>query len=99
MKRVQFVQYDHTVRPPTKEIEVLDALPTRKYKVIALITCEGAYHEEVVMTKAINFQARQLGADAVIILNANTAQTGSGSMYGGHVGGRALFKANAIVFE
>jgi len=45
------------------------------------------------------YKARELGADAVVILNANSATTGSGSIYGHSTGGRSLFRATAIVFE
>jgi hypothetical protein len=99
MSRVQCVEYDSTKRPAKTSIEVFDQPPARKYKVIALITCEGAYHEEVVMNKAILYKAKQLGADAIIQLGTSSATTGSGSMYGGHHGTRSIFRANAIVFE
>ncbi len=103
MKRVQFVAYDSVTRPMTASVEVFETPPARKHKQIALITCEGAYHEEAVMTKAILFKARQLGADAVVRNDANTVQTGGGGMYrgtgGGKMGGRSLFHASAIVFE
>lgn len=99
MDRVEFVAYDSVARPMSPTIEVLEQPPTRKHKTIALITCEGAYHEEVVMTKAIVFKARQLGADAVVRLGAASARTGGGTIYGAHVGGRALYRANAIIFE
>jgi hypothetical protein len=99
MKRVQFVQYDTTARSMKASIEVFDQPPARKYKVIALITCEGAYHEEIVMNKAIMYKARQLGADAVIQLGVSSATTGGGTMYGAHHGTRSVFRANAIVFD
>ena len=76
--------------------------PARKHRLIALITCEGAYHEEAVMTEAMLFKARQLGADAVVQNDATTVQTGGGGMYrgtgGGRVGGRSLFHLTAIVY-
>ncbi|MBI3880958.1 MAG: hypothetical protein HY301_12980 [Verrucomicrobia bacterium] len=99
MKRVQFIAYDNIQRPMTASLEVFTDPPARKHKIIALITCEGAYHEEIVMTKAILFKARQLGADAVIKIPESTAKTGSGTLYGFHSGGRSVFRANAIVFE
>src|SRR3954471_2262619 len=96
MKRVQFVEYDKTVRPMTTGLEVFVSPPARKHKVIALITCEGAYHEEVVMTKAIIYKARQLGADAVIQLGISNASTGGGTMYGASHGTRSVFRFDAI---
>lgn len=99
MKRVQCVQYDNAARPMKASMEVLVRPPDQKFKVIALITCEGAYHEEAVMTKAIIYKARQLGADAVIQLGISNASTGGGSMYGASHGTRSVFRFNAIVFE
>ena len=103
MGRVQFVAYDSVTRPMTASVEVFETPPARRHKQIALITCEGAYHEEAVMTKAILFKARQLGADAIVRNDANTVQTGGGGMYrgtgGGKLGGRSLFHASAIVWE
>lgn len=99
IKRVQCVQYDNTPRPMAANVEVLVNPPDRKFKVIALITCEGAYHEEVVMTEAILYKARQLGADAVLQLGISNASTGGGSMYGASHGTRSVFRYNAIVFN
>lgn len=97
-KHVQCVQYDTTPRPAKESIEVLVQPPNRKYKVIALLTAEGSYKEEVVMTRAIVYRARQLGADAVLQMDLSNASTGNGSIYG-HMGGRSVFRFNAIVFE
>lgn len=100
MGRVKVLQFDTAVRPTNPKFEFFNAPPEgRHYKVVALITCEGAYHEEVVMTQAIIYKAKQLGADAAINLDPDRATTGNSSQYGGSVGGRRLFRANAIVFD
>jgi hypothetical protein len=72
---------------------------SRSSRVIAQMTCEGAYHEEVVMTEAMIYEAKKLGADAMVRLPAIQASTGHGSALGFDQGSRCLFRANAIVFE
>jgi hypothetical protein len=73
--RVQIMRYDSTYRPSTTELDVFGQIPpTRPYKVIALLTCEGRLDQEVVMTTAIYYQARQIGADGVINPNAVATQ-------------------------
>ena len=69
--RVQIMRYDSTFRPSTTDLDVFGQIPpTRPYKVIALLTCEGRLDQEVVMTTAIYYKARQVGADGVINPNA-----------------------------
>lgn len=64
--RVQVVMYDTTPRPPTTRLDVYGMIPPqRPHRIIALLTCEGAVDQEAVMTRAIFYRARQLGADAV----------------------------------
>lgn len=100
IKRVQFVPYDSIVRQPNPNLVVLDEAPTdKKFKVIAQMTCEGAYHEEVVMTEAMIYEAKKLGADAMVRLPPIQASTGHGTALGFDHGTRCLFRANAIVFE
>lgn len=99
MGRVKVLPYDSVSRAMTPSLEIFSKSPEKPHKIIALITCEGAYHEEVIMMKAIHYKARQLGADGVIQLNHFAATTGSGSMYGGQVGGRSLFRAEAFVYD
>ncbi len=71
--RVQILMIDNA-RPKTDHLDVYGSNPPqRPYKVIALLTCEGAVDQEVVMTAAIYYRARQIGADAVI--NAGTLTT------------------------
>jgi S-formylglutathione hydrolase FrmB len=112
-KRVQVLRYDTTPRPATVHLDVLaSAPPQRPYKVIALLTCEGAVDQEVVMTTAIYYRARQLGADAV--MNAGTITTqkegtvnvadtvGKQIMMNavglGGSGARSVFRVNALVY-
>jgi len=95
MSRVKVLMYDHTPRTMTAKLDFCNRPPTKPHKVIALITCEGAYHEEVVMMEAIHFKARQIGADGVI--RADTAQATTGS--GPAAGGRSLYRAEAFVYE
>jgi hypothetical protein len=78
---VQILMYDTTSRPATEHLDVCGSTPPqRPYKVIALLTCEGAVDQEVVMTTAIYYRARQLGADAVMNAGAVTSQNGSGGI-------------------
>lgn len=104
--RAQVAMYDSSTRPQTSHVDVYDTTPPqRPYKVIALITCEGAPRHEAVMTTAILYRARTIGADAV--MNADTAFTQKGggviwSRRGGFGGGsetRCVFRARAIVYE
>jgi hypothetical protein len=102
-KRVQVVVYDQTTRPKTDHLDIYDTKPPeRPYKVIALLTCEGAPKEEAAMTTAIFYRARMMGADAV--LHADTAfgdsEIGLGGRGGfGLLGGtRCVFRARAVVY-
>ena len=64
--RVQVALYDATPRPPTTTLDYCGVNPpSRPYKVIALLTCEGGPDQEAIMTSAIYYRARQLGANAV----------------------------------
>jgi hypothetical protein len=86
MGRVKFMMYDHTKRAMTQTVEFFDAPPARPFKLIALITAEGTYHEETVLTEAIRYKARQLGADGVIRKEPWPYN-------------RHLYRADAIVFD
>jgi hypothetical protein len=79
--RVQILMYDTTSRSATEHLDVCGSTPPqRPYKVIALLTCEGAVDQEVVMDTAIYYRARQLGADAVMNAGTVTSQNGSGGI-------------------
>jgi hypothetical protein len=73
--RVQILMYDTTPRTPTANLDICGSTePTRPHKVIALLTCEGAVDQEVIMTTAILYRARQIGADAVMSAGTITTQ-------------------------
>jgi hypothetical protein len=102
--RVQVLMYDTAPRPKTSHLDVYDLQPPEKsYKVIALLTCEGRVDQEAVMSTAIFYRARQIGADAVIRAGNVTTQKESFSLgrYGG--GGiseaRCVFNYRAIVYD
>ncbi len=98
--------YDSSPRPKTAHLDVYDTkAPERPYKVIALLTCEGAPKEEAAMTTAILYRARMMGADAVMSAEAAVTREGGGFILGpsGGFGGgsntRCVFRARAIVYE
>jgi hypothetical protein len=99
MDRIKVLMYDSTRRAMTPRVELYDDTPPKQNKVIALITCEGSYREEIVMKEAIIYKARQLGAEAVVWKDFDKATAGGGSMYGFSAGGRRLFRGEAVVFE
>jgi uncharacterized protein YceK len=94
--RVQVLMYDTTPRTKTTHLDLYDTKPPeRPHKVIALLTCEGAVDQEVVMTTAILYRARQIGADAVVKVDTIYSQQG-GLLSGSTT--RCLFRAKAIVY-
>ncbi|HEY3931043.1 MAG TPA: hypothetical protein VGM58_01595 [Verrucomicrobiae bacterium] len=104
--RVQVAIYDSSPRPKTTHLDVYDTQPPqRPYKVIALLTCEGAPKEEAAMTTAILYRARMMGADAVMSANTSFTQEGGGFIlganggFGGGTSTRCVFRARAIVYE
>lgn len=65
--RVEILRYDDIERPISQTLDIYDLnLPERPYKIVALLTCAGNYREEVVMRRAILYQAKLLGADGVL---------------------------------
>jgi hypothetical protein len=111
--RVQILMYDSTPRPTTDHLDICGSNPPqRPYKIIALLTCEGAVDQEVVMTRAIYYRARQIGADAVVNTGTittqkegtvNVADTVGKQIFMNAVGmggsgARSVFRANAIVY-
>jgi hypothetical protein len=111
--RVQILMYDSTPRHSTTELDVFGPNPpSRPYKVIAFLTCEGRLDQGVVMTTAIYYRARQIGADGVINPNITAAQ-GESKPNGADTvqrqvmmnpiglegnGNRCVFRAYAIVY-
>ena len=109
--RVEILMYDTTPRPKTDHLDVfaLDR-PQKPHKVIALLTCEGAVDQEVVMTTAIHYRARQIGAEGVMnagtinphvdTINITQGIAQQAMMRGMGIGGsgRSIFRAYAIVY-
>ena len=91
-KRVQVALYGSTPRPSTTSLDVYDASPARPYKEIALLTCDGENSEEGVMTQAILWRARKIGADAVVRLQPDTRHGGFGIPNG------KIYRYTAIVY-
>ena len=98
-KRVQIVTYDTTPRAPTTSLDYCGFNPPRRpYKVIAVLTCEGAPNQEAVMTAAIYYRARQIGANAV--QDAGTIRTVHMGYYFFYTAParRCVFRDYAIVY-
>ena len=95
-KRVEVVTYDTNPRSHTKQLDIYDAKrPTKAFKEIAALTCEGAPDEEAVMTEALLYRARMLGADGVLIVPPERTMEWNG--FGGS--SRRVFRCKAIVYE
>ncbi len=87
--------YDSTVWPKQAHIDIFDNERSVQspYKKIALLTCEGAVHEEPEMTEAIIYRARMLGANAVILMPERLlGQNRFGSV-------RTIFRGMGIRYE
>ena len=96
--RVKVLMYDSSPRTKSDQIEVFEGThtPGKPYKEIALLTRDGTPNEELVMTQAIIYRARMMGADAVIIVPQNSYQEGIGPFGGGS--GRSVYRAKAVVW-
>ena len=97
--RVQIAMYDTTPRAPTTSLDYCGFNPPRRpYKVIAVLTCEGAPNQEAVMTAAIYYRARQIGANAV--QDAGTIRTVHMGYYFFYTAParRCVFRDYAIVY-
>jgi len=91
--RVKIALYSATPRPSTATLEVFEEPPARPHKEIALITCDGEYGEQTVMIEAILYQARRIGADAVVMLKPDTRHGGFGIPNG------RIWRCKAIVYS
>jgi hypothetical protein len=92
--RVQVLMYDTTPRPKTAHLDVFEQNPPDKsYKVIALLTCEGRVDQEVVMTTAIYYRARQIGADGVMNAGTINSQRESSVNVANSVGQQVMMNA------
>ena len=92
--RVEVLVYDTTQRSKSDHLDRYEESQTieRPFKEIALLTCEGACKEEVVMTEAIFYRAKNLGADAVVQLQSHSGMNREGSH-------RCVFRYKAIAYE
>lgn len=108
--RVQVLVYDTTPRQKAQRLDVYaqNQEPNRPYKKIALLTCEGRVDQEVVMTQAIFYRARMIGADGVIDAGAiPSGSHGSVGVFGNNYGAnafanqtdRCVFREYAIVYS
>lgn len=106
--KVEVLIYDDTPRPPTAHLDIYeDNKPERKYKVIALITCEGAPKDEAPAVTAIFYRARQIGAEAVMGADTVTTEQENSPLllgrnawgFAGAGGARCVYRAKAIVYE
>ena len=99
--RVQVLMYDNP-RPATQHLDVyaVNQEPKQPYKKIALMTCEGRVDQQVVMTTAIYYRARMVGADGVIDAGAIPTQTGVGiTGYGGLLRNAVLNQEDRCLFR
>ena len=100
-ERVKILMYDSESRRPTTHLDIYDSSRPadqtsqviRAHKVIAKLMCEGAADEEPEMVNAINYRARRIGANGVVILPPDR----TGSIWSAF-GSRRMFRANAIVY-
>jgi hypothetical protein len=98
--RVQVAMYDSSPRAKLEHIDVFDETQSiqRPHKIIALLTCEGRVDEEGVMTEALIYRARMMGADAVMILPPYVYRDAPRPPYHGS-STRKVYRAKAAVYE
>jgi len=105
---VQIAPYDSILRKPSQNIEIFqDASEVkRRYHIIALLTREAYPRDEALITSALIWRAKHIGANGIIFLyaNFNTGQKSSlvgnrNVVIGGSEHEQAVFRANAIVFD
>jgi hypothetical protein len=98
---VKAAVYDTANRTSTTELEVFDEAKKleRPHKVIALLTAEGAANEEGDLVNAMMFKARQLGANAVVMLPPDRPNAGVVFNNILQPADRRVFRGNAVVFS
>src|SRR6266446_4573383 len=71
-RRVKTALYDTAPRTPVTKLDVFQVRekPTRPFHVIALLTADGPAHDEGDCMQGMLIRARKLGADGLIILEA-----------------------------
>jgi hypothetical protein len=69
---VKTALYDTAARAVTTRLDVFQPgeKPSRPFHVIALLTAEGAAHDEAECVQGMVIRARQIGADGLAILEA-----------------------------
>lgn len=92
--KVQVATFDSSPRPPTIKLVVIQETPTQKFHVIAQLTIFGKTQDEGRLANALAWKARQIGADALLML-PRVRQTGAF----GIPNDRCVLRANAIVFD
>ncbi len=99
--RVKTAAFDTTARQVTTELEVFDETKKldRPHKVIALLTAEGAANEEGDLVNAMMFKARQLGANAVVMLPPDRPNAGVVFNNILQPADRRVFRGNAVVYK
>jgi hypothetical protein len=105
---VQVITYDSTPRPPAKSIQIFDQYnpPPAQYHPIASLSHEGYPNDAHLIYDALEWRARQLGANG-IILNAeqnldehNGVVVGNANFtLGTSSPGHFIFHAVAIIYN
>jgi len=104
--RVKTAIYDPSPRAPKASTTAVDVYqpgeaPARPHRFIALLTIEGAAHEEAECVQGMLTVARRLGADGLAILVPEAPNQNIAFKYGwaGPSPDRRVFKANALVYD
>lgn len=101
--RTRVALYDYTTRRPTPKIDVFQPgeEPSKPFRKIAYLTAEGSAYEEASCIEGMIKKARKLGAEGLVILEAE-APSKSIMFKTGWIGpspSDRVFKGNAIVYE
>jgi hypothetical protein len=77
VSQIKVTRYDSTKRPPTSEVEVYANFDrvSRPNKPIGRLTCQGSREAGPAIVDALVYEARQLGAEGLILLQPITPQT------------------------
>jgi len=96
--RINVARYDVTPRVPSTAFEVFTRADEvqQPYKIIALLSHESKPKDSGLMINAIAWRARQLGADAMILLPPQ--ETGLRWNQWGVQKQQPIYSANAIVY-
>jgi hypothetical protein len=94
---VQVATFDFSPRSATAKLDILQTPPTRKNHVIAELTIDGSAENEGKLINALAWKARQLGADALVVLTP-VGQRNYDAL-GIPEETHWIFRANAIVFD